>query len=87
MLSLKHLYISYHASWHTFHHVKASHHFLRIVYESEKMLVDQVSEEVHSPEVLVSNGTISEETNLLYNEGKPQCISPFYSIYKIFIYT
>jgi hypothetical protein len=44
-------------------------------YESEKPRVDQVSEKVHPPVVLM-NPMTPVETNLLCNAGKPRSINP-----------
>jgi hypothetical protein len=51
-------FVHHHASWHAFHHIKPCIIYIRVVYENEKMRVDPVSEQGHSPEVLVSIGTL-----------------------------
>jgi hypothetical protein len=53
-----HLCISHLASWYVVHHVKEKHHLLRVVYKSEKTRIDQVSEKVHPPVVLIPSLTL-----------------------------
>jgi hypothetical protein len=62
---------AFHASCHAFHHAKECIIRLRVVYESEKARVDQVSESIH-PQRCWCLLDPSEETNLLRNEGKPR---------------
>jgi hypothetical protein len=73
-----HLCVFHHASWRALRHVKQASFITCSAYESEKVHVDKVLEEVHPPVVL----DLSVKSNLLCNAGKPRSIQPFASIYK-----